>query len=85
VQFIDSASRGQRIGADDAAAYSRRVEPATVRINEVGALLQLDEPEGQAWARASAASQGIDPETQWVSCSSWSLWCRCRGGVTKVA
>ena len=32
----------------------------------------------------SAASQGIDAETQWVS-SRWSLLCRCRGGVTNVA
>lgn len=32
----------------------------------------------------SAASQGIDAETQWVS-SCWSLLCKCRGGVTKVA
>src|SRR5258705_10123848 len=33
---------------------------------------------------ASAASQGIDPDTQWAS-SCWSLLCRCRGGVTNVA
>jgi hypothetical protein len=40
--------------------------------------------EGQS-RPGSAASQGIVPEAQWVSSSSWSLLARWRGGVANVS
>jgi hypothetical protein len=68
----------------DAVARSRSIEPTAVRIDERRTALDVGESKRHS-SGVSAASQGMDAETQWVSRSSWSLLCRCRGGVTNVA
>jgi hypothetical protein len=69
----------------DTATHSRSIEPTALGIDERRTSVDVGESERHAPSGVSVASQGMEAETQWVSRSSWSLRCRCRGGVTNVA
>ena len=85
MEFVEPSPRVHRVDRYGPASHPRRVEPAPVGIDEGGSASHVGESERHGSSGVSGASQAIDAETQWVSCSAWSLRWRCRGGVTNVA